>query len=97
MAAYADNAAAGLSFENLFGVLKLQLNGAENEKVFAYTRDSSDEHLLVVCNFSAETMNYEIPARFWDSEMLINNYAKDAWELRPYEAVIFYYTDRKMI
>ena len=76
---------------------KFQLWDAENEKVFAYTRDSSDEHLLVVCNFSAETMNYEIPARFWDSEMLINNYAKDAWELRPYEAVIFYYTDRKMI
>ena len=76
---------------------QFQLWDAENEKVFAYTRDSSDEHLLVVCNFSAETMNYEIPARFWDSEMLINNYAKDAWELRPYEAVIFYYTDRKMI
>ena len=34
MAAYADNAADGLSFENLFGVLKLQLKGAENEKVF---------------------------------------------------------------
>lgn len=34
MAAYAGNAAAGLSFENLFGVLKLQLKGAENEKVF---------------------------------------------------------------
>ena len=34
MAAYAGNAADGLSFENLFGVLKLQLKGAENEKVF---------------------------------------------------------------
>ena len=34
MAAYAGNAAAGLSFENLFGVLKLQLKGAVNEKVF---------------------------------------------------------------
>ena len=34
MAAYAGNAADGLSFENLFGVLKLQLKGVENEKVF---------------------------------------------------------------
>ena len=33
MAAYAGNAATGLNFENLFGVLKLQLKGADYEKV----------------------------------------------------------------
>ena len=70
---------------------------AENEKVFAYTRDTAEDHLLVVCNFTDESMTYEIPARFWDSEMLINNYAEFAPELRPYEAVMLYYTDRKMI
>ena len=69
----------------------------ENEKVFAYTRDSAEDHLLVVCNFSDESMTYEIPARFWDSEMLINNYAEFAPELRPYEAIMLYYTDRKEI
>ncbi len=69
----------------------------ENEKVFAYTRDTADEHLLVVCNFSDASMYYEIPARFWDSEMLINNYAQFAPELRPYEAVMLYYNDWKMI
>lgn len=64
---------------------------AENEKVFAYTRDTEEDHLLVVCNFSDESMTYEIPARFWDSEMLINNYLEFAPELRPYEAVMLYY------
>ena len=70
---------------------------AENEKVFAYTRDAGEDHLLVVCNFSDESMTYEIPARFWDSQMLINNYAEFAPELRPYEAIMLYYTDRKEI
>ena len=70
-----------------------RLVDAENEKVFAYTRDTEKEHLLVVCNFTAESMTYEIPARFWDSEMLINNYVEFAPELRPYEAVMLYYND----
>ena len=70
---------------------------AENEKVFAYTRDTEKEHLLVVCNFTAESMYYEIPARFWDSEMLLNNYAEFAPELRPYEAVILYYNSEERI
>ena len=76
---------------------RFELWDADNEKVFAYTRDTEEEHLLVVCNFSADSMYYEIPARFWDSEMLINNYAEFAPELRPYEAVMLYYTDRKMV
>ena len=70
---------------------------ADNEKVFAYTRDTADEHLLVVCNFTAESMTYEIPARFWDSQMLINNYTEFAPELRPYEAIMLYYNDWKLI
>ena len=69
----------------------------DNEKVFAYIRDCGEEHILVVCNFSEESMFYEIPARFWDSEMLINNYVEYAPELRPYEAVILYYTDKQEI
>ena len=74
---------------------RFELWDADNEKVFAYTRDTDQDHLLVVCNFTAESMTYEIPARFWDSQMLINNYSEFAPELRPYEAVMLYYTDRK--
>ena len=74
---------------------RFELWDADNEKVFAYTRDTDQDHLRVVCNFTAESMTYEIPARFWDSQMLINNYSEFAPELRPYEAVMLYYTDRK--
>ena len=82
---------------NVFRDGSFELWDADNEKVFSYTRDSADEHLLVVCNFSADTMMYEIPARFWDSDMLINNYSWDSFDLRPYEAAIFYYNDHKLI
>ena len=63
----------------------------EDEKVFAYTRDTDREHLLVVCNFTGETMDYESPGRFWGSRLLISNYTTYAPELRPYEAVMLYY------
>ena len=70
-----------------------ELWNRENDKVFAYTRDTEQEHLLVVCNFTGETMDYEVPERFWGSEILINNYTQEAPELRPYEAVMLYYRD----
>ena len=65
----------------------------EDEKIFAYTRDTETEHLLVVCNFSAETLHFDAPKNFRGSEMLLNNYAEDSHKLRPYEAVILYYQD----
>ena len=67
----------------------------DHDKVFAYTRDTETEHLMVVCNFTDETMTYDVPARFWGSEVLINNYTQDAPELRPYEAVMLYYNDQE--
>ena len=65
---------------------------AEDEKVFAYTRDTDREHMLVVCNFSGENLPFELPGRFDGSEMLLNNYAESEPGLRPYEAAILYYT-----
>ena len=64
---------------------------AENEKVFAYTRDTEHEHLLVVCNFSGETLPFEVPERFNGSEMIIGNYSDGEPGLRPYEAAMLYY------
>ena len=99
-AAAADNDSVFHHYRNLIRLRKeyavfrdgvFALWDPDNEKVFAYTRDTQDEHLLVVCNFSNESMTYEIPARFWDSEMLCNNYRDFAPELRPYEAVMLYY------
>lgn len=65
----------------------------EDEKIFAYTRDTETEHMLVVCNFTAETLQFDAPKNFRGSEMLINNYAEDSHRLRPYEAAILYYHD----
>ena len=63
------------------------------ETQYTYTRDAEHEHLLVVCNFTEETMDYDVPERFWGSEILISNYSQAVPELRPYEAVMLYYCD----
>ena len=65
----------------------------EDERVFAYTRDTETEHLLVVCNFSDEALNLDAPENFVGSQVLLTNYVEDASELRPYEAVMLYYHD----
>ena len=63
----------------------------EDEKVFAYTRDTEHGHLLVVCNFSGEEVDFAFPERFNGAKMLLSNYHDDAPGLRPYEAAMFYY------
>ena len=63
----------------------------DDEKVFAYTRDTDREHLLVVCNFTDEVLPFDVPGRFDGSELLICNYSTSEPGLRPYEAAILYY------
>ena len=65
----------------------------EDEKVFAYTRDTAHGHLLVVCNFSGEEVGFDFPERFNGAKVLLSNYEGDASGLRPYEAAMFYYED----
>ena len=65
----------------------------EDEKIFAYTRDTDREHMLVVCNFTDEELDFDAPENFRGREMLINNYAEESPRLRPYEAGILYYHD----
>ena len=65
----------------------------EDEKVFAYTRDFENGHLLVVCNFTGEQLDWEVPESFRGSRLLIHNYHDDQPGLRPYEAAMLYYED----
>ena len=65
----------------------------EDEKIFAYTRDTEQEHMLVVCNFTDETLTLDAPEAFCGARMLLSNYAEDSDFLRPYEAAILYYCD----
>ncbi len=63
----------------------------ESKEIYAYTRTLGEEKLLVVCNFTAEEVSFDVPEEFLRGEILIGNY-EDAkigknMKLRPYEAV----------
>ncbi|MEY8878438.1 MAG: alpha-glucosidase [Leptothrix sp. (in: b-proteobacteria)] len=67
---------------------------AEHPQIYAYTRTLGAERLLVVCNFSADTPRFELPADIAHSglEQLIGNFEPGldddlhALRLRPFEA-----------
>lgn len=63
---------------------------AENEKIFAYIRTLGEHKLLVVCNFTAETVDFAAPAEFETAQVLIANYPDGGDILRPYEAKMLY-------
>ena len=62
----------------------------EDEKCFAYTRDTAEEHLLVVCSFTAEELPEVCPEPFRDAEVLLANYPDPSGPLRPYETRMLY-------
>ena len=66
-----------------------------SEKVFAYTRDTDNAHMLVVCNFSGDTFEWKLPKDYHGAKKLIGNYPDAFVNLRPYEAYICYYEDIK--
>ena len=65
----------------------------EDESIFAYTRDTEKGHLLVVCNFTEKTLDFELPQEYEKAECLLANYREAAPGLRPYEAAMFYYEE----
>lgn len=66
----------------------------EDTQLFCYRRDTAKEHLLVVCNFTGQSIPYTRPAAFDGAKLLLSNYKDTAQMLRPYEAQIFYLADR---
>ena len=63
----------------------------EDERVFAYRRDTEQEHLLVVCNFTGTEAGFDWPEDFRQAKTLISNYPDHSCALRPYEAKMLYY------
>ncbi|MCE3203737.1 glycoside hydrolase family 13 protein [Paenibacillus sonchi] len=73
----------------------------EDEHIFAFTRSLGTERLLVLCNFSRETLPVKLPEEFQgsDKDLLIGNYqvhsATDrpedsgSLQLLPYEARVY--------
>ena len=66
---------------------KFQLLLKEDPSIFAYTRTTEKEQLLVLCNFKGQEVSYELPGIWKDQEVLISNYAQEGTFgiLRPYE------------
>lgn len=58
----------------------------DDERVFAYTRDTEQEHILVVCNFSGEETAFVVPEAYRSAETLIENMEASEGVLKPYEA-----------
>lgn len=77
----------------VYGKYELQL--AEDENIFAYTRTLDDQRLLVVCNYNESRCNIQIPSEFSKAECLIANYERGCYEgtleLKPYEAFVLYH------
>lgn len=70
-------------------------------KVWAYTRTTENEVLLVINNFYGEGITYSVPSHVQLDEMkqevLLSNYkdsSKDITNLnlRPYESIVYRYT-----
>ena len=66
---------------------KFRLLLKEDPSIFAYTRTTEKEQLLVLCNFKGQEVSYELPGIWKDQEVLISNYAQEGTfgTLRPYE------------
>lgn len=71
------------------------VNGNESDdQVFAYTRDDGETTLLVVTNFTKETITREYAAG--KGKLLLSNYEDDMGEtLRPYEAKVYEFSSKR--
>ncbi len=74
----------------IYGTYDLLL--PESKEIYAYTRTLGEEKLLVVCNFTAREVSFDVPEEFLKGGILAGNY-KDAkagkdMVLRAYEAVV---------
>lgn len=66
----------------------------ENSRIFAYERNAGPDHMLVVCSFSGETLQWELPEKYRSAQQLICNYKQlQEGQLQPYEARMLLYRD----
>jgi len=81
------------------GVYELLL--PDDEKIFAFKRKSEQEELLVLCNFSADTVaiSADISEQTKDMQCIITNYEEQLagaiTQLRAYEGIVLYQRKEK--
>lgn len=60
--------------------------------MYVYTRTMDNEKLLVICNFTKEETEYDIPEEFAEGRVLIGNLQRETAQgricLYPYEALV---------
>lgn len=64
----------------------------EDEKLYVFTRTLGEEKLLVICNFSEETVELpeDLKAMIVEQKgILIRNYSEESEKIRPYEAIVY--------
>jgi oligo-1,6-glucosidase len=64
----------------------------DDERLYIYTRQLGNAKLLIVCNFTGETVHADIPPEFSDAPVLISNYGpapQDRSAVRPYEGTVY--------
>jgi oligo-1,6-glucosidase len=66
-----------------------------HEQLFVYRRCLEDEHLLVICNFSDQVIEYKMPMQLEQYDVIISNNQRKVLEseieLQPYEAIVIKY------
>ena len=69
----------------------------DHTQIYAYIRTLEQQRLLVVCNFSGDMPDFELPASVpaRDAQLLVGNWPVDltlpfnAFQMRPYEARLY--------
>ena len=73
----------------ILGNYKLLL--PDDEKIFAYKRCYNGQTMLVICNFSKDSLNFPFE-EIRDENCIISNYEEnEATKLRPYETRVYLY------
>lgn len=68
----------------------------ESEQLYVYERVLDGDRLLVICNFTEQVQQIDLPGdnKAEESKVLISNYQREAaaqhMELKPYEAMVLY-------
>ncbi|MFT9469953.1 alpha-glucosidase [Leuconostoc pseudomesenteroides] len=73
------------------GMFNLVPGNEQDDHIFAYTRTNSDTTLLIIANFTSDTVtrNYDVPKA---AQLLIQNYTDDQeTTIRPYEVKVYQY------
>mgnify|MGYP002655610332 FL=1 len=67
----------------------------EDKQIYAYTRTSDDDKVVVITNLSTEEASFEAEFKLSNNQLLLNNYPvethedMDSFTLKPYEARVY--------